>query len=164
MIVLGLIDSKPSTAAILNDNQIVAAIAEERLCRMKLASGMPRAAITQVMAEAGISAKEIDGVAVAQRVSVFEPEPIPWSGWFKDDEQLKTYRFDHLSSMLAPILGRIPLTWKVHHQLKGLVSRERIRQIPVVLRDVFGITAPIQFYDNHFTSRRSFISLSVDTC
>jgi predicted NodU family carbamoyl transferase len=52
MIVLGLIDSKPSAAAIVQDGRIVSAIAEERLCRMKLSSGMPRAAITMVMAEA----------------------------------------------------------------------------------------------------------------
>ena len=50
MIVLGIVDSKPSAAAILCDGQIIAAIAEERLCRMKLAGGMPRAAIAEVMA------------------------------------------------------------------------------------------------------------------
>jgi predicted NodU family carbamoyl transferase len=42
MIVLGIIDSKPSSAAILKDGRILSAIAEERLCRMKMASGMPR--------------------------------------------------------------------------------------------------------------------------
>ena len=59
MIVLGIIDSKPSSAAILNDGQILSAIAEERLCRMKMASGMPRQAIRQVLADAGLSAKDI---------------------------------------------------------------------------------------------------------
>ena len=71
MIVLGIIDSKPSSAAILKDGQILSAIAEERLCRMKMASGMPRQAIKQVMLDAGLTAKDIDLVAVAQRVSVF---------------------------------------------------------------------------------------------
>ena len=37
MIVLGIIDSKPSSAAILKDGMILSAIAEERLCRMKMA-------------------------------------------------------------------------------------------------------------------------------
>ena len=77
MIVLGIIDSKPSSAAILKDGEILSAIAEERLCRMKMASGMPRQAIHHVMADSGIAAKDLDVVAVAQRVSVFEPEPIP---------------------------------------------------------------------------------------
>lgn len=149
MIVLGIIDSKPSSAAILNEGQILSVIAEERLTRMKLASGMPRGAITQVMAEAGITARDIEQVAVAQRVSVFEPEPIPWKGWFEDGE-LKTRRFDQISSSLAPYFGRIPLAWRAHHQLKRLASRERGQELPRLIRDVYGITAPVRFYDHHY--------------
>jgi carbamoyltransferase len=149
MIVLGLIDSKPSAAAVLQDGRILAAIAEERLCRMKLASGTPRAAIAQVMAEAGVTAADIDQVAVAQRVSVFEPEPIPWKGWF-DDAELKTRRFDRLSGALAPLAGRFPLAWKVHHKIKGWRSRERVQQIPALLREAYGIQAPVHFYNHHY--------------
>ena len=149
MIVLGLIDSKPSSAAILIDGRIVAAVAEERLCRMKLASGMPRQAIEQVIQLSGISPADIDQVAVAQRVSVFEPQPIPWKGWFTGDEALKTYNFDQLSGKLAPLLGRFPLAWRAHHHIKGLLSRERLHQIPAVLREDFGIAAPVRFYDHH---------------
>ena len=150
MIFLGLIDSKPSAAALMIDNEIVAAVAEERLCRMKLASGMPRKAIATVLAAAGVRPTDIDQVAVAQRVSVFEPEPIPWTGWFEGQEQLKTYRFDELSSQLAPIVGRFPLVWQVHHQVKRLRSQERVRAIPRLLRQQYGITAPVRFYDHHY--------------
>ena len=150
MIVLGLIDSKPSAAAIIVDGDIVAALAEERLCRMKLASGMPRQAISQAMADAGVSPKDIDAVAVAQRVCVFEPNPIPWSGWFEGDEALKTYRFDNLSAYLAPLVGRLPFTWRLHHQLKRFVSRERLQKMPTLLNEAYGIKAPLQFYDHHY--------------
>jgi len=150
MIILGIIDSKPSTAAIMIDGQIISAIAEERLCRMKMASGMPRQAITQVMTEAGVSPNDIDQIAVAQRVSVFEPEPIPWSGWFNGDEQMKTYRFDQLSSVLAPMVGRIPLAWEIHHRLKRFRSRDRLRAIPALLRAAYHITTPVKFYDHHY--------------
>ncbi|MFO7679877.1 MAG: carbamoyltransferase C-terminal domain-containing protein [Chloroflexota bacterium] len=149
MIVLGLIDSKPSSAAVLADGRILAAIAEERLCRMKLSSGMPRAAISLVMAEAGVSPADIDLVAVAQNVSVFEPEPIPWKGWF-DDEELKTRQFDQISASLAPVFGRFPIAWRAHHQIKQIRSRERRQLIPAMMRDVYGIQAPVQFYDHHF--------------
>ena len=149
MIVLGIIDSKPSSAAILDNGRILAAVAEERLCRMKLASGTPRAAITQVMSDTGVTAGDIEQVAIAQRVSVFESEPIPWKGWF-DDEDLKTRRFDGLSSRLAPQLGRFPLALKAHHQLKRFVSRERTRQLPALLRQDYGIMSPVTFYDHHF--------------
>ncbi|MCL4871390.1 MAG: carbamoyltransferase [Anaerolineae bacterium] len=150
MIVLGIIDSKPSTAAIMRDGEIVAAVAEERLCRMKLASGMPRTAIQWVLAQAGLKPEEVDQVAVAQEVCVYEPEPIPWKGWFTDQDALKTYRFDNLSAALAPIAGRFPLAWKLHHQLKRLRSRERPRQLPLLLREQYGLTAPIRYYDHHY--------------
>ena len=151
MIVLGLIDSKPSSAAILCDGQIVAAIAEERLCRMKFAGGMPRAAIALAMAIAGVTERDIDSVAVAQRVSIFAPDPVPWSDWFSDDEQLKMRGLDRLSSALAPRLGHFPLAWKAHHQLKRFASRDRLKGIPRILSEAYGITAPVRFYDHHFS-------------
>lgn len=150
MIVLGLVDSKPSAAALLCDGQIVAAIAEERLCRMKLAGGMPRAAIAQVMAIAGVTERDIDHVAVAQRVSIFEPEATPFRGWFRADEQLKSRNLERLSSLLAPSVGRFPLAWKAHHRLKRLASRERLNRIPALLTDAYGITAPVHFHDHHY--------------
>jgi carbamoyltransferase len=149
MIVLGLIDSKPSAAALLDDGRVLSAVAEERLCRMKLASGMPRQAISLVMEQAGVKPSAIDRVAVAQRVSVFEPQPIPWKGWF-DDEELKTRDFDRLSAQLAPLLGRFPSAWKAHHLIKRFRSRDRVKQIPKILRHDYGINAPVAFYDHHY--------------
>jgi carbamoyltransferase len=149
MIVLGIIDSKPSSAAIAVDGQIVAAIAEERLCRMKLASGMPRAAIAAVLKVAGLTAADVDQVAIAQKVLVFEPEPIPWKGWF-DDGELKTRHFAALSGSLAPLLGRFPVAWQAHHQIKRLRSRERLQQIPAILREAYGLQGPVTFFDHHY--------------
>ena len=150
MVVLGLIDSKPAAAAVMVGEKIVAAVAEERLCRMKLATGMPRQAIAEVMSEAGIAAKDIDHVAIAQRVSVYQPEPRPWHGWFTGEEQRKHYRFNRLSTALAPVVGQVPMAWKVHHRLKHFVSRDRLQKIPELLRNAYNITAPVHFYDHHF--------------
>src|SRR6185503_19686524 len=143
MVVLGIIDSKPSSAAILKDGEILSAIAEERLCRMKMASGMPRQAIKQVMVDAGVTAKDIDLVAVAQRVSVFEPEPIPWNGWFDKNHAGKPRPFEKISGALAPVAGYIPFAQKAHHHLKDLFSRKRLSQIPEYLQNEYGITAPV---------------------
>jgi carbamoyltransferase len=149
MIVLGLIDSKPSSAALMIDSRVVSAVAEERLCRMKLASGMPRESIKLVMQQAGISGSDIDQVGVAQRVSVFEPEPIAWKGWF-DDEELKTRNFDEMSARMAPLFGNFPIAWKAHHHIKRLRSRERIEKIQAILKNSYGINAPVSFYDHHY--------------
>lgn len=150
MIILGLIDSKPSATAIMIDNQIVAAIAEERLCRMKMANGMPRQAISRVMEVAGVSAGDIDTVAVAQDALTFRPEPIPWSGWFQDGKSSKSQMFYQLSSALAPMVGRTPIAWQAHHNLKSFLSRDRLKKLPALLRDSYDITAPVKFYDHHF--------------
>lgn len=152
MIILGVIDSKPSTAAVVVDGRIVAAISEERLCRMKMANGIPRQAIAWVLDAAGVSAAEIDGVAVAQRALRFQPEPLPWAGWFQDQDREPAEKrlFDQLSSTLAPIAGRTPLAWRVHHKLKALLSRERLRKLPVLLHDAYGLSAPVRFYDHHY--------------
>lgn len=150
MIVLGIIDSKPSSAAILKDGKILSAIAEERLCRMKMASGMPRQAIKQVMIEAGITARDINVVAVAQKVSVFESKPIPWNGWFDKDHAGKPRPFEKLSGTLAPIVGRVPFAQKAHHQIKDILSRKRLSQIPDLLEEEYGITAPVKYYDHHY--------------
>jgi carbamoyltransferase len=150
MIVLGIIDSKPSSAAILKDGQIISAIAEERLCRMKMASGMPRQAIQQVMLDAGITARDIDLVAVAQKVSVFEPEPIPWNGWFDNNHAGKPRPFEKISGALAPVAGYIPFAQKAHHQIKDVISRKRLSQIPEFLEKEYEITAPVKYYDHHY--------------
>ncbi|HJS30316.1 MAG TPA: carbamoyltransferase C-terminal domain-containing protein [Anaerolineales bacterium] len=155
MIVLGIIDSKPSSAAILEDGQILSAIAEERLCRMKMASGMPRQAITRVIAEAGVSPEEIDVVAVAQRVSVFEPEPIPWNGWFEENVAARPRAYEDISGRLAPIAGNLPFARKAHHQIKDLISRKRQAQIPDLLYREYGIPAPVRFFDHHYSHAAS---------
>jgi carbamoyltransferase len=151
MIVLGIIDSKPSSAAILIDGQIISAIAEERICRMKLASGMPRAAISEVIRQAGITPTDIDFVAIAQEISVYEPHPIPWDGWFEKGAKEKTKRFDALSARLAAVVGKYPIAWKAHHQLKRFMSQDRLDKIPNLLREEYGIHAPVKFYNHHYS-------------
>jgi carbamoyltransferase len=149
MIVLGLIDSKPSTAAILVDGRIVSAVSEERLCRMKMANGMPREAISMVLEEADVAPEDVDVVAVSQRALRFVPEPTPWSGWFQDDKTTKERGFYRLSSMLAPVVGSIPVAWQAHHALKQFMTRNRLQELPKLLRNTYGITAPVKFYDHH---------------
>jgi carbamoyltransferase len=150
MLVLGIIDSKPSSAAIVADGAILAAVAEERLCRMKMASGMPLAAITEVLRLAGVTPEEVDGVAVGQEVSVFAPEPMPWVDWFGVDGRESSVGFEALGSLLAPWLGAFPLAWKAHGRVKRWLRRDRLEKLPRLLRQRFAIEAPVRFYDHHY--------------
>jgi carbamoyltransferase len=150
MLVLGIIDSKPSTVAVLDGRNILAAVAEERLCRKKMATGMPRQAIERALDITGVAPADVDRVAVAQRVSVFEPEPQAWSGWFDGDVPLTQSHFDRLGSSLAPYVGRSPLAWKAHHALKSVVFRKRRSKLPQLLREEHGIAAPVTFFEHHY--------------
>lgn len=150
MIILGLIDSKPSTAAVLRDGKIISVISEERLNRKKMANGMPRQAIARVIEESGILPREIDLVAVAQNSLRFVPEATPWDGWFEEGNGKKTNIFTHISSQLAPILGDKPVAWQAHHTIKKILSVDRIKKLPQFLQEVYGITAPVRFFDHHF--------------
>ncbi len=149
MIVLGIIDSKPSTAAVLADGKILSAVSEERLCRMKMATGTPRQAITVAMNDAGITAKDIDLVAICQYALAFHPEPQPWDGWFQS-RTANHGRFVGVSAGLAPLVGRMPVARDIHHQLKRFLTRERLHKLPALLRNEYGIEAPVRFYDHHY--------------
>jgi carbamoyltransferase len=150
MVILGLIDSKPSTAAILIDGKIVSATSEERLNRKKMANGVPRMAINQVIADSGLSAKDIDSVAIAQNTLAFIPEPTSWDGWFEDDAEPNHTYLNMISSKLAPIFGNSPLSWRAHHKIKRLLLNERVKKLPQMLKNLYGIHAPVKFFDHHY--------------
>ncbi|MCF8482206.1 MAG: hypothetical protein K9H25_17415 [Rhodospirillum sp.] len=65
MIILGIGDSHESHACVLRDGHLVAAIAEERLSRLKADMGYPRRAIEAALAIAGVTPEEVDLVAYA---------------------------------------------------------------------------------------------------
>jgi len=67
MIILGINDMTPhnTSAALLRDGEVIAAIEEERLSRIKLDAAYPYQAIAKVMADAGVSEDDIDMIAFA---------------------------------------------------------------------------------------------------
>ena len=71
MIVLGVTDGITCGSAIARDGVIVAAVNEERLSRLKMAYGFPRASIAEAMALAGVSPQDIDLVAAATANNYF---------------------------------------------------------------------------------------------
>jgi len=155
MLTLGLIDSKPSSVALVDDGRIVAAVAEERLCRMKMAGGMPVAAMDEVLRIAGASPSDVDRVAVAQVVSVFEPEPIAWKGWFDTTINARSSLLDGLGSSLAPIAGSTPAALRAQQILKRWLFRDRRKRIPALLRERWEINAPVSFFDHHLAHAAS---------
>ena len=65
MIILGICDSVESHACVLRDGNLISAISEERLSRIKADAGYPEKSINKVLEIAKIKPSEIDIVAVA---------------------------------------------------------------------------------------------------
>jgi len=65
MIVVGINEGHNSTACILSDNTILAAVSEERMTRKKVEYGFPQQAIEKCLEITGIDKRDIDRVAIA---------------------------------------------------------------------------------------------------
>jgi len=65
MNVLGVHDGHNASAVVLKNGRIVAGVQEERPRGLKNAMGMPRAAIADVLSQAGLKPCDIDLVALA---------------------------------------------------------------------------------------------------
>ena len=65
MIVLGITETHCATAAILRDGVIVGCASEERFTRLKNDAGYPRLAIDALLRQCGVTAADIDLVALA---------------------------------------------------------------------------------------------------
>lgn len=164
MLVLGLIDTKPSTAAVLDGGRILAAVAEERLCRWKLAGGMPRAAIDQALRDSNVDARDVELVAVAQKTAPWQSEPVPFDGWF-DDPARRSSLFLRAGAELAPWVGRLPPARRAHRAIKTFLHRDRRRLLPALLRDAHRIAAPVAFLDHHAAHAASaYFTGTLDPC
>lgn len=65
MYILGIHCGHDATAALIKDNDIIAVIQEERKSRIKHQNGFPKLAVKEVLDIAGITAKDIDYIAIA---------------------------------------------------------------------------------------------------
>ena len=69
MIILGVWDGTPSSAALLIDGQLVGAISEERLSRNKNEYGFPEKSINLLLLSNGLETKDIDRVSMSTSLS-----------------------------------------------------------------------------------------------
>jgi carbamoyltransferase len=76
--ILGIGFLSDASAAVVRDGRLVAAVAEERLNRVKLWHGIPRQAIATVLELAGLALDDIDLIATHGAAPV-EPDPRPYA-------------------------------------------------------------------------------------
>lgn len=149
MIILGVTDSFTSGAAISIDGRIVAAVNEERLNRHKMSMGFPALSIREVMRLAGVRPTDIDRIAVATSSLFWRPEAEPYRDYFRDTKGGFRDTFLSLGSAFSRVVGNSGAARGVYYELKRQLTRPRRRLLPDVLRQDFGIEAPVQFVDHH---------------
>lgn len=152
MRILGISDHFTSGAAIVVDGRVVAAVAEERLARMKMVMGFPRKAIEAVLTIAGLRPEELDAVAVASEWGHFLNEYVDFSnGVFGVDEGTVRSLFFSMGSRLSWLRNKIPFAERLYYDLRRPAFARRQARIGDVLRAEFGITCPVTFVSHHLS-------------
>jgi carbamoyltransferase len=148
---LGIHDGQTSGAAIVEGGRILAAVSEERLARLKHARGFPRQSIDTVLRLTGTAPSDIAVVGVAQRNMSFRPEVAGWKGWFEERDTADDLHsaFFRTASRFAGTAARMPALKGLYYSLRIPHYASRRRAIRDLLRDDFGISAPVQFLDHH---------------
>jgi carbamoyltransferase len=150
MIVLGLGDHIDCGSALLVDGHVIAAVNDERLVREKMVFGVPRQSIPLVMELAGIQPEAIDMVAVGTRNQHLVPEYVDFrQGWFGLKRgRAKKLLFD-VGSRAARLRSYLPGLEPAYYALRQPFYMRRRRELGRILREEFGIRAPVQFIDHH---------------
>ena len=150
MRILGITDHLTSGAALVEDGVVRAAVNEERLARRKMVMGFPRQSIATCLRLAGVEPHEIDVVAVASKWGHLLSNLVDFDagvlgtkeGWVKG-------AFFAAGSRLAGLRETLPFLESAYYGLRKPAYAQRRRGIEHILRDEFGIIAPVQYVWHH---------------
>jgi len=149
MRVLGVGTEEDGGAAIIEDGRIIAAVSEERLCRMKLAMGFPHGALREVLRLAGCTIDDVDAVLVGGEREIFIPGLSAFDGWFQYTPQGIGGRFKRLASRFSGLGQSLPLLERAYYAALAPSFAHRRREITRILRDEHAVRVPVHFVDHH---------------
>lgn len=158
-VVLGMSVSHDTGAVILRDGEMVAAINEERLTRIKQAVGAPLQSVPAILDQTGISAKEIDAVALTGRIALGDmPVNSDWT--FEDGSVSPAQRVAEALDALpgGPAIMRSALAVGAYRVLMPHVPQPRLAEVHELLRrlgvrtDVAGRLQRFDHHDAHLAS------------
>jgi len=149
MLVLGITDGITCGAAVVCDGVILAADNDERLSRLKMAYGFPRQSIAAVLRLAGVKPGEIDRVACATVNNHFYDGLRPFNGWFSRDKGFVRNAVFESAGALSYLVDIIPGAEALYYKARWPFFVARRKAIRRILREEFGISAPVEFIDHH---------------
>jgi carbamoyltransferase len=150
MRILGITTEDDSGAAIIDDGHMLAAVNEERLSRLKLVVGFPRASIYEVMQLSNTRVSELDAVLVAAKNSFFVDHLEPFDGWKQLSPVYDGNRIKQVAAKFSRFRDQFPVLEKGYYAMLAPGFLQRRQAIRRALRTEFDITCPIEFIDHHF--------------
>jgi carbamoyltransferase len=151
MNILGIGDHVSCGSALLQDGIFSSVIIDERLVREKMVFGVPRQSIAAVLEQGGLAARDIDRVAVATQNQHLINHYVDFrDGWFGLKRGvLKQTLFD-VASVLSWTLPYLPFLPNLYYLIRQPFYTHRRRMLQQILREEFGIEAPVEFVDHHY--------------
>jgi carbamoyltransferase len=150
MKVLGLGTEGDSGAAIIEDGRIIAAINEERLARLKLVTGFPRASIREVLRLSNTSVNELSAVLIGGKDDLLVDELEPFDGWFQYKPSGIGGIIKRSTHLFARYRNELPFLETAYYTLLEPTFQRRRAGLRQILQKEFDITCPIEFVDHHF--------------
>jgi carbamoyltransferase len=151
MLVLGLGTEEDGGAALVADGRLVAAISEERLCRLKLAMGFPHQSMRKVLELGGVSSSDLDAVLVGGTREIFIPGLSPFEGWFQYTPRGIGGRLKRIASRFSGIGQRLPWLERGYYAALAPSFAHRRRMVRQILGEEHGVRCPIDFVDHHLS-------------
>ena len=148
--VLGLGTEEDSGAAIVIDGRIVAAVNEERLCRLKMAMGFPHQSLREVLRLAGIPMADVDHVLIGGTHEIFIPGLSAFDGWFQYTPRGIGGRIKRAAARFSGLSAAIPALDKAYYAALAPSFANRRREIRRILQRDHNVRCPIDFVDHHF--------------
>ena len=136
MNILGVAFLADASAAVIRDGAVVAAVSEERLNRVKLWHGVPRASIQKALELAGLNLDQIDLIAT-HGAAPPEPDPQPFHA---KELQIKQSDLpaDRRKAQLAQLHSRL------EHERQVLGKRT-----PAYLDEIRALGRPVKVFGHH---------------
>ncbi len=130
---------------------ILAAVNEERLCRIKQVKGYPEGSVRTVLELSGTDPRGLDVVAVGGRNGFYQEGLHPQDTWLTWEENAGLGgRAKRWAGKLSRFRERLPFLENVYYLLQEPAYRARRSAIREALREQLGTDVPIRFVDHHF--------------
>ena len=151
MQILGIGDHISCGSTLVKDGKVVSTISDERLVREKMVFGFPRESIKMIMDLHGVTAKDVDGIAVATERQHFYDHYVDFrDGWFGLDRGAFKKALFALSSKLAKYGESVPALKNGYYLMRQPSFMRRRRGLKRLLNEEFGFDCPITFVDHHY--------------